>query len=58
MTEQEPDRPAQYQLEDALENTVEHCLKEWDLTSYDVVGVLTVMAARYAHQSIPHEECE
>ncbi len=50
-----PLRDAQMMLDDAIDTTIERAFKEWDLTVYDVVGVLTVIAARYAHMSCVHE---
>ncbi len=50
----EPDRPGQVVLDDAITAAINAAIEEWDLTSYDVVGVLTIIAARFAHESIVH----
>lgn len=56
MADQEPMRPGQAVLDDRIEEAIATVSHEWDLTTYEVVGVLHVMAARYAHRSIQHEE--
>lgn len=53
-----PDRPGLIQLEDAICAAVEQTQKEWDITIYEAVGVLTVLAARYAHMAIIHDEVD
>ena len=50
------DRPSQEVLDDAIAAVITRAIREWDYSEYEVVGVLTVMAARYAHLSIVHEE--
>ncbi len=50
------DRPGEALLDEAIEAAISKALKEWDLTVYEVVGVLTVMAARIAHKAIDHDE--
>jgi hypothetical protein len=52
----EPDRPGLAQLEEAICNAVAQVQEEWDITVYEAVGVLTVLAARYAHSAIEHHE--
>jgi len=54
MSETDPDRPVQMLLDDAVCKAIEEMQAEWCLTAYDVVGVLTTIAARYAHDSILH----
>lgn len=58
MTEQEPDRPGQVMLDDAICEAIKHARREWSLTPYEIVGVLTTIAARWAHTSIQHEDME
>lgn len=52
------DRPGQVVLDDAICEAIKHARTEWDLTPYEIVGVLTTIAARWAHTSIVHEETE
>lgn len=56
MSDREPDRPAQVVLDDAICDAITHAMREWNLTAYEVVGVLTIVAARYAHTSISHDD--
>jgi hypothetical protein len=42
-------------LDDAISDTIKRMKQEWAFTSYEVVGVLHVIAARYAHMTIIHE---
>ncbi len=51
------DRPAQEQLMNALDDTIGRLAKEWDFTPCEIIGVLTILAARFAHQTL-HEDDE
>ncbi len=50
------ERPGEALLDEAIEAAISKALKEWDLTVYEVVGVLHVMAARIAHRAIDHDD--
>lgn len=50
------DRPAHEILDDAVTTAIQRVVDEWRLNSYEVVGVLTVIAARFAHLGIDHED--
>lgn len=54
MTDSNPDRPGQCLLDDAICAAILKTRSEWTITSYEVVGVLTMIAARYAHLSVAH----
>ncbi len=56
MTDQDPDRPGQMLLDDLICDAIKQGAREWTLTDYDVVGVLTIIAARIAHKSVTHDE--
>jgi hypothetical protein len=53
--DRKPDRPGQVALDDAVCEAIRRALREWDVTYYDVVGVLHMVADRYSHVVIEHE---
>ncbi len=54
----EPLRPGQEVLEEAVSNVIGKTMEAWDVTHAEVVGVLTIIAARYAHECIEHRKEE
>ena len=56
MSDDRGERPSQEVLDDAIKDTINRLMKEWDYSAYDIAGVLTIMAARYAHLSIVHDD--
>ncbi len=54
MTAEDPDRPGQCLLDEAICAAILKTRQEWGLTHYEIVGVLTMIAARYAHLSVAH----
>ena len=51
----EPLRPGQEVLEEAVSDVIGKVMDSWDVTHAEVVGVLTIIAARYAHECIEHK---
>ncbi len=51
-------RPGLAALETAIEKAIARTQQDWDVSLYEAVGVLTVMATRYAHRAIQHDEDE
>lgn len=56
MSAEEPDRPGLDALQTAIEDAISKHQQEWDVTIIEAVGVLHILAARYAHKAIDHEE--
>lgn len=54
--DKEPDRPAQVVLDDAICDAIKRAMHEWQVTQYDVCGVLSVILARYTHIHMDHSE--
>lgn len=52
----EPLRPGQEVLEEAVSDVIGDIMREWEVTHAEVVGVLTIIAARYAHECIEHSK--
>ncbi len=51
-----PLHPSQSVLDDAIEDTIDRVVGEWNLSSFEVIGVLHMIAARIAHRSMEHDE--
>ena len=45
-------------LDDAIMKALNQVTKEWDLSTYQAIGVLAVISARLAHKCVEHEETE
>lgn len=52
MSNSEPDRPGQARLHEMIEDTIGLATEEWDLTTYDAVGVLTVVIGNLVKQAL------
>lgn len=53
-----PDKPGQVVLDEALVAVIKRISAEWDLSPYEIVGILHTVAARVAHSSCKHAEDE
>ncbi len=56
MSDPVPTRPGQVVLDDAVCAAIGTAIKEWDLTTYEVIGVLTTIAHRMTYQLIDSQE--
>jgi hypothetical protein len=43
-------------LDEAITKVINRVVKEWDLSTYQALGVLAVISARLAHRCVEHEE--
>lgn len=55
-TPEEGERPGQFVLDEAIDAAIKKVRHEWGLTHYEIVGVLTIIAARYSHMCVSHDD--